>query len=390
MNSKRTFKLPLFQHLTKEQRVARALSADGQYLIQGGPGTGKSVVALMRCKLLETEKKNYVFIVYNKLLHRFTSQIYGQGFFSAQWQSWFIKRYKEHTREELPRLVSNKSFKPFNWTLIIETIQKIGPTNSVDLPYLVIDEGQDMPPQFYQAVVEMGYVNLYVAADQNQQLNEHENSTIREIADGLALDMTDIIKLDTNFRNNQFVANLAHHFNPDEHKQVAPTIDSRNTVSSGGKPMMFVYKEKQFGSMIKKILLLVDRMPQRLIGVITPNDDSTRDKYYKALKNVECTFRAGRPTVDTYSYNKTFSEPRFDMGGIMVINAASCKGLEFDDVFIVDIDQGKVFDELTFNKSLYVMVSRALGRVFFLRSGFQNQKIDKLLPRVEDGLFDVR
>jgi len=390
MNNKRTFKLPRFQDLTKEQRVARALSLEGQYLIQGGPGTGKSVVALMRCKLLESENKSYVFIVYNKLLHRSTSQMFGEGFNSAQWQSWFIKRYKEHTQGELPRLASNKSFKPFNWSLIISNIQKIGPKSTEDLPYLVIDEGQDMPPQFYQAVVEMGYENLYVAADQNQQLNEHENSTIREISDGLALDMSDVIRLDTNFRNSQFVANLAHYFNPDEHKKSIPTIASRNTNSDGGKPLIFNYKDNQFTSMIKRILLLVDRMPHRLVGIITPNDDSIRDKYYKALKSVECTFQAGRPIVDTYTYANAFSEPRFDRGGVLVINAASCKGLEFDDVFVVDIEKSKVFDELTFKKTLYVMVSRSLGRVFFLRSVFENQKIDKLLPRPEDGLIDVK
>lgn len=391
MNNKRSFKLPRFQDLSRRQREARALPADGQHLIQGGPGTGKSIVALMRCKLLEAENKNYLFLVYNQLLHKATSQMYGDGFCSAQWQSWFIQYYKSHTNEELPRLHSNKPFKPFNWDLIIQTIRGRSPKNSKDLPYLVIDEGQDMPPQFYQAIVEMGFENIYVTADQNQQLNEHENSTIKDIANSLALHTNkDVLKLDTNFRNNQFVANLAHYFNPDKNKEDAPKIDPHNTVSSGGMPTMFKYKEEQFNNMIQKILLLADRMPQRLIGIITPNNDSIRDKYYKFLKNTRCSFQSGRPNIDTYSTKERFSEPRFDMGGILVINAASCKGLEFDDIFVVDIDHSNVFDELTFNKSFYVMVSRSLGRVFFLRPNSYNKKVDALLPSPEDGLIDVK
>jgi DNA helicase IV len=44
------FELPKDQELTKDQRMAIRKSADGQYLIVGAPGTGKSVVALLRLK----------------------------------------------------------------------------------------------------------------------------------------------------------------------------------------------------------------------------------------------------------------------------------------------------------------------------------------------------
>jgi superfamily I DNA/RNA helicase len=51
-----------------------------------------------------------------------------------------------------------------------------------------------------------------------------------------------------------------------------------------------------------------------------------------------------------------------------VINSKSAKGLEFDDVFIVEIDKFLLAaprDE-RFRKEMYVLISRARGSLFFL------------------------
>ena len=48
--ARRKFELPGIQDLGKEQEAARALPREGQHLIVGGPGTGKSVLALIRAR----------------------------------------------------------------------------------------------------------------------------------------------------------------------------------------------------------------------------------------------------------------------------------------------------------------------------------------------------
>ena len=48
--TKRKFELPGIQDLNKEQEAVRALPTEGQHLIVGGPGTGKSVLALIRAR----------------------------------------------------------------------------------------------------------------------------------------------------------------------------------------------------------------------------------------------------------------------------------------------------------------------------------------------------
>ena len=63
--AKRRFRLPGIQDLSKEQEDARALPMEGQHLIVGGPGTGKSILALLRARRLSQEDAQYVFLVYN-------------------------------------------------------------------------------------------------------------------------------------------------------------------------------------------------------------------------------------------------------------------------------------------------------------------------------------
>lgn len=101
--ARRRFQLPGIQDLSKEQEDARALLKDGQHLIVGGPGTGKSVLALLRSRRLHDDKDKYVFLVFNKLLHQASQQLFGERFSSQQWQSWFIGIFREATGTLPPR-----------------------------------------------------------------------------------------------------------------------------------------------------------------------------------------------------------------------------------------------------------------------------------------------
>ncbi len=63
MNNKREFKLPSVEDLDKEQDVILRLPEDGIFLVTGGPGTGKSVVSLIRRNRVK-KSKNYIFLVF--------------------------------------------------------------------------------------------------------------------------------------------------------------------------------------------------------------------------------------------------------------------------------------------------------------------------------------
>ncbi|MDE0347301.1 MAG: hypothetical protein OXI66_16205, partial [Boseongicola sp.] len=93
--AKRKFELPGIQDLSKEQEAVRALPKEGQHLIVGGPGTGKSVVALIRARRHQREGDDYLFLVFNHLLNRASSQLFGKDIASETWDAWFRNRFQE-------------------------------------------------------------------------------------------------------------------------------------------------------------------------------------------------------------------------------------------------------------------------------------------------------
>jgi hypothetical protein len=75
----RRFALPGIQDLNKDQDEALARPLAGQHLIIGGPGTGKSVVALLRAKRLATSEKTYRTLGLQPLVGSFKSTSFWQG-----------------------------------------------------------------------------------------------------------------------------------------------------------------------------------------------------------------------------------------------------------------------------------------------------------------------
>jgi DNA helicase IV len=64
----------------------------------------------------------------------------------------------------------------------------------------------------------------------------------------------------------------------------------------------------------------------------------------------------------------------------MIINAQSCKGLEFDTVILTDIDQHQPKHLYALKARFYVMVARAREQLILLRTGNICPIVDGLLP----------
>jgi superfamily I DNA/RNA helicase len=86
------------------------------------------------------------------------------------------------------------------------------------------------------------------------------------------------------------------------------------------------------------------------------------------------------PPLFTY-YSGSKEIPDFGDGGVVVLNAQSCKGLEFESVILADVDAYKPKENPDHLRSLfYVMVSRAREQVVMLRTGPVCPVVDALLP----------
>lgn len=384
--ARRTFRLPRVQDLTKDQERVRSLPLDGQHLVIGGPGTGKSVLALLRARRLARSGRKYVVLMFNHLLKQASHGLFRGQLSCETWKRWYWRIFKEITNQDAPLVPTTQegSFRPFDWKRIEGIIDQTD-WGKQHLN-IVIDEGQDMPPEFYSSLVGLGFENFFVVADQNQQITD-ENSSRQDIENALAIDASEVIELRTNFRNSRSVAELARTFYTGDPASPPPLLPRHPDMKTAE---LYSFPSGGFQQIIRRILLTADKNPHKLVGVIAPNN-SVREQYLSALRTTldsdSLTLQHGQPLIRTYSHGKQ-TNVKLDMGGIIVLNVQACKGQEFEIVICIDVDEHYIpADDLDMaKKQFYVMVARARERVVMLRRKGVESRLDSILPTDESVL----
>ena len=234
-----------------------------------------------------------------------------------------------------------------------------------------------------RSLLALGFERFFVAADQNQQIFDDNSSSRKNIESELAIAPEAVIELKRNYRNSGPVARLARAFHTGDPASPPPELPP----PGGDSALLCSYAPARFSSICERIVKIVDRDPRKLIGVIAPNN-TVRKRYLEGLRAVDPgRLDSGFPDIETFH---TGHRPnvRFDEGGILVINAQACKGLEFDIAVLADIDQHYFRPENPdpTRKQFYVMVARARERVIMLREQGTNIRIDKILPDDSDVL----
>lgn len=379
----RRFSLPGIHDLNKDQDEALALPVEGQHLIVGGPGTGKSVVALLRARRLAQNDRTYRTLVYNHLLDHSNRHLFGsdQAFAAKTWDSWFRDIYKYYF-DAVPTHAPEKpgGYRSIDWEAVEQQVQSLDNIEDQSSRFLVVDEGQDMPPAFYRTLTHLGFENFYVAADQNQQIHPDKCSSRQDIENTLAIEPGDTLELKTNYRNTRPIALLAQHFYPAD--PASPRPDLPDLIPAATTPEFWTYgtaNTATLAAIADNILQLSDRNPRKLIGIITP-DNKVRTKFNDALFRANPKLDNDRPPIQTFVSGQR-ELPNFGQGGLMIINAQSCKGLEFDTAILADIDQHQPKrDPHALKARFYVMVARAREQVILLRTGNICPVVDGLLP----------
>ena len=387
--TKRSFVLPNIEDLTKDQERARLLPIEGCHLVIGGPGTGKSVVALLRARRLhrltedgQRQRQNYVFLVYNRLLLAASLELMSREVNAHPWITWFKRTYKNVLQVNCP-VHSNQAWN-LDWQAIDQSIGEIDSDLDISPQYLVVDEGQDMPVHFYAALANLDFEHFFVVADENQRITE-QKSKFSEIEQALDIDIQDRVLLKENFRNTQPIARLAHCFRVKN--DGSPPQEFSQQERSSRIPVLIDYGEGcewGFSDLITRVLIAADRNPARLFGIITPDND-TRTRWLSALQKSQVVLDNGMPRIVTYASGEDDSDLSFAEGGLYVINAQSAKGLEFDSVILADIHHYRFNPENKdhmddMKRRLYVLVSRARERIVLLREIGRPCPVEAILP----------
>ncbi|MFD1832542.1 hypothetical protein ACFSJS_23270 [Streptomyces desertarenae] len=361
----------LHPDLTPAQRdCLDALPLTGNHVVDGPPGSGKSLLAAHRAVHLSLTGHPTLLLSRSNLLRQLlhgTLQgltVPGAPVEVATVHGWVLR----HFGRDAPRTEDGW----FDWTALTHrAAAALGTDGEKDAdgaatPHLVVDEGQDLPPGFYR-LARLAAASVTVFADECQRLTE-TNSTLAEItaALGRAATRTGITG---NHRNTREIAALAEHFRTGGLRPVPPT-------RSGPLPVIRHYSGER--DIADDIAAMAARNPQHRIGVIV----SSLRTAAGLMRRLERAGLAYEPRL----YSSAAPSGRYrdiDLArpGIVLVHRASAKGLDFDTVVIPDTETDTAADptSASLRTAYYVMITRAREQLVL---GWQGSR----LPRHLEGL----
>jgi hypothetical protein len=382
------FRVPSAAELTREQLAVFDLPADGRFLVTGPPGTGKTILALLRAQRLVNLGHRPTIVLYNKALAAMVRAEAKKMKLSERvktYHAWFASLYREATGSYvLPQLEPYV----YDW----DAVAKDGPAffkarKTLDLEYVIVDEAQDLPADFFGFLQSLGS-NLTVFADENQRITDTQ-STIPDLRKALALHQELVVQ--TNFRNTRPVAVAAGHFYtglstgiPDLPRRpgVIPSlirVESTAALAAvvAAAAMGEPYRDSYGIFVLRKGTrdALLHEIPDQLTRVAAARAEKDPAKASRLLARAEEL----RSRVFAYVSDNGATVPPLNESGIFVVCNASAKGLQFDTV-LVSISGLRDFDDLTAKMMLYVLASRPEHELYLSWTGMGANRLAVKVP----------
>ena len=342
-------RLPTYDEVSRndDQLDVYETPANKSVFVVGPPGSGKTVLALHRSMMLVEAGVTVVFITFGRMLRRLSAELATKPIEAMTMHAFIHRHYRKHSQEEAPALQPYM----YDWNQMFNRLERCGITP--EAMHIVVDEGQDLPQQFYRYIVRHAAKNYSIFADEDQTLTK-QRSSLKQIKSQTGLD--DPILLRGNYRNSPEVAKVAQHFYIGN--APVPTV---HRSSSGEHPRVIHYESLEQAA--DRIANWQSTRGGR-IGIVVERND-TGSKVQRRLKK-----RVKQARVDMYSSDKK-NEDTIDIlaPGITVLNERSIKGQEFDAVFVMEIDRFLARNEDIAKRTMYMLCSRARDNLFLMNPG---------------------
>jgi len=340
-------KLPTYQQLTKAQEQVVNLPIGESCLVTGPPGTGKTVVALHRTHLAsKSDAKHTHMLMLNNILMQYTSLAAKSLKIDTQ-----VTTFHQFMYYKLPKSTGFKTpaLGPyeFDWDTILKRLGDVRKDHDL---HFIIDEAQDLRKEFFLLATRLA-AKLTIMADENQCMAL--NSRILDIQNWAAIPKNRTFNLTVNYRNSRPIAEFASQFYVGLATGI-PEFPSR----TGPQPR--VERHDTTDTIAKSIERYYKNNDDQTIGVICMNK-KTQNALVHRLEKV-----LPKDKLQTYARMDGKAAPKIDFSkaGVYIVNLASCKGLEFDAVYLPDIENLTLEDDDTRVKmKLYVACSRAVHRL---------------------------
>lgn len=353
---------PTYLDLTPPQRaLLDGLPFEGNHVIDGPPGSGKSVLAAQRAVMLALTGTPVLLLTRSNLLRQSLAPLVSAlcsdraDVTVATAHSWLAGWYGT----DIPRADDGW----FDWPAFYERAALTEPNQPLTL---VVDEGQDLPPAFYRLCRILG-ARTTVFADECQRLTT-THSTLAEVAGGLGRCF--VHELHGNHRNTRQTAELAARFHTGS---CPPELPGRE----GLLPRLHALPNR--AAVTDLLLALLASRPDRSIGVVVHSTETQ-------LELLTCLEKKA-PRVRAQMYTSQASGGRYrtlDLSrpGIVIVHRSSAKGLQFDTVVVPDSEADAGVDPTSgaLRMAYYVMATRARHELHFAYAGDSEPGLLKDIP----------
>ncbi|WFE59528.1 AAA family ATPase [Micromonospora sp. WMMD712] len=355
--------VPGLPELSACQRKAVSLPFEGSSLVTGGPGTGKTITAIRRTAVLHRSGRPTTMLMYSRVLSAYTHTAVarlGAANIVTTYHKWFHEFWRACYHKNPPAVDRWQ----IDWMACLAQVLEHPPARQ-EPRYVVIDEGQDLPSEFY-LVLRAAPTYLTVFADDNQRITTNQ-STIQEIINRAGI--TSVVALPTNNRNTRPIAELAMHLRP-------TAATDTNALTDGPSPRLVHHG--QCTDAAEYIARHERDHPDETIGVILHLSHDLK-RFHRLLDG-----RTVNPVQGYLSIHRNgpLADPSFSGPGIKLITAKSAKGLEFDSVFLPEL-QSVSADPTTDDTrmQMYVLVTRARRNLTLMYTGNGEPAVVSAIPR---------
>ncbi|SOE56749.1 hypothetical protein SAMN05446589_1087 [Streptomyces sp. OV198] len=350
--------------LTPEQRACLDdLPFDGNHLVSGPPGSGKSLLAAQRAVMLALTGTQVTLLTRSNLLRQsLAAVVHGLGPADRSVRVATAHSWLTDWLGKAPSTADGS----YDWEACYDRAAETGPVPGLTL---VVDEGQDLPPDFYR-LCRLLQARTTVYADECQRLTD-TNSTLAEIAQRLG--RCTHVELDGNHRNTYQIASFAAQFHTGAD---IPSLPLRQ----GPAPRVHRLPPRGAADLL---IHLSERHPRQTIGVIV---NSTHAQF-SLLGSLERRAPRLKPQLYTSQAPKgRFRTLDLDRPGIVLVHRASAKGLGFDTVVIPDTHTDIAVDPTSaaLRMTYYVLATRARRE---LHLAYEGDTEPPLLAQVGRGVL---
>ena len=329
--------------LTNQQKsILRQLKRRKEAVIEGGAGTGKTVLALDQAQTLAEQGLKVLLLCYNqklgnelKIKSQHIDSLHSMSF--HEFCSWRIRQVKSNAERDL----IEESRNIYTEDDLYDVLMPDALINSYEIApiqydVILIDEGQDFKPEYWLAIemlrVQQEDTKLYIFQDSNQAIYTDSND--------LPINCESLFLFD-NCRNTKYIHNSAYQYYKGTEVD-APDLE--------GEPVQLIEEmslELQARAIDKKILGLINTEN------INPEDIAII---------VMGSFHEAQALLSNTNNSHLWAFKEFSpTSKVLVETEKRFKGLEAKIIFLWIIDEKAIND-----KSLYVSISRARFRLWVI------------------------